>query len=281
MSPDDESTGAAGAAAKDRVVDLLAQEWEALGRFLGQLDDATWTRPALPGWDVHDVVAHLVGGERMLAGAPAPDVPVEATAGEHVKNGIARLNEAWIVTLRARSHAELLDDFSAVTAERLSALRSMTPEDFAAPSWTPVGDATYGRFMEVRVFDTWMHEQDIRAAVHAPGHDAGPVAEQSVAEVVSALGYIVGKKAGLPAGSSVTFQLTGPVHRSVHVSVGERASVVPGLPGPATVTLTLPSLLFVQMAGGRVDTDAAIENVAIDGDRALGLQVAANLAYTI
>ncbi|MHB8218706.1 MAG: maleylpyruvate isomerase family mycothiol-dependent enzyme [Acidimicrobiales bacterium] len=269
------------AAAKDRVVELLAQEWTSLSQLLERLDDATWSRPALPGWDVHDVVAHLVGTERMLAGAPAPEVSPDATGGEHVKNGIARMNEIWIVSLRARSHAELRDDFSAVTAERLSALRAMTTDDFAAPSWTPVGDATYGRFMEVRVFDTWMHEQDIRAAVDMPGHDAGPVAEQAIAEVVTALGYIVGKKAAVPAGSSVTFELDGPVRRSVHVAVGERATVVPELPGPATATLTLPSSLFVRLAGGRVDPVGALGAVAVDGDGALGHRVATHLAYTI
>ena len=32
-------------------------------------------------------------------------------------------------------------------------------------SFTPAGKDTYGRFMQIRVFDCWLHEQDIRDAL--------------------------------------------------------------------------------------------------------------------
>ncbi|MGL1190119.1 maleylpyruvate isomerase N-terminal domain-containing protein, partial [Vibrio parahaemolyticus] len=60
-------------------------------------------------------------------------------------NDIGRLNEAWVVGWRERSDAELLDELRDVTAERLAALRAMDDDDFSKPSWTPVGQATYGR----------------------------------------------------------------------------------------------------------------------------------------
>ena len=264
-----------------RVVALLREEWGSLAELLAGLDDDAWSAPALPGWDVHDVVAHLVGTERMLAGVAVPTVPEAETSGPHVKNEIARSNEAWVVTLRARTHAELLDDFRSVTAERLAALEALSDAEYDAPSWTPAGDATYGRFMEIRVFDSWMHEQDIRAAVGRPGHEAGPVAEQSVEEVVRALGYIVGKRAGVPAGSSVTLRLTGPVERTVHVAVDGRATVVDTLPGPATAELALSSSLFMRLAGGRVPAEDELERIELSGDVALARQVASHLAFTI
>ncbi len=264
-----------------RVVALLREEWGSLAELLAGLDDDAWSAPALPGWDVHDVVAHLVGTERMLAGVAVPTVPEAETSGPHVKNEIARSNEAWVVTLRARTHAELLDDFRSVTAERLAALEALSDAEYDAPSWTPAGDATYGRFMEIRVFDSWMHEQDIRAAVGRPGHEAGPVAEQSVEEVVRALGYIVGKRAGVPAGSSVTLRLTGPVERTVHVAVDGRATVVDTLPGPATAELALSSSLFMRLAGGRVPAEDELERIDLSGDVALARQVASHLAFTI
>ncbi len=276
--PEPRPTGAGG---RERVVALLREEWDALADLLAELDDAAWSAPALPGWDVHDVVAHLVGTERMLSGTATPEVPAEDTGGAHVKNEIGRANEAWVVALRARTHAELLDDFRTVTAERLDALDAMTDADFDAPSWTPVGDATYGRFMEVRVFDSWMHEQDVRAAVGRPGHEDGPVAEQAVDEVVGALGYIVGKRAGAPDGTSVTLHLTGPVERTVHVAVDGRARVVGSLPGPATAGVTLPSTLFLRLAGGRLRADDELGAVELSGDLTLARQVASHLAFTI
>ena len=264
-----------------RVVALLREEWGSLAELLAGLDDAAWSAPALPGWDVHDVVAHLVGTERMLAGVAVPAVPEAETSGPHVKNEIARSNEAWVVTLRARTHAELLDDFRSVTAERLAALEALSDAEYDAPSWTPAGDATYGRFMEIRVFDSWMHEQDVRAAVGRPGHDGGPVAAQSVEEVIRALGYIVGKRAGVPDGSSVTLRLTGPVERTVHVAVDGRAAVVDALPGPATAELALSSSLFMRLAGGRVRAEDTLERIDLSGDVALARQVASHLAFTI
>ncbi|MGH9086797.1 MAG: maleylpyruvate isomerase family mycothiol-dependent enzyme [Acidimicrobiales bacterium] len=266
---------------KGRVVSLLRREWAALAELLGGLTNEQWSRPALPGWDVHDVVAHVVGTERMLSGAGQPEVPPEATAAAHVRNEIARRNEEWVVDLRRRSHLELLGDFLEVSAARLAALDAMADPDFDAPSWTPVGDATYGRFMEVRVFDCWMHEQDVRAVTGLPGHEDGPVAEQSLHEVVRSLGYIVGKRAGVPDGASVTIRLTGPLARELHVVVDGRARVVADPPSPATAEIALGSALFLRLAGGRVDTDTALAEVAVAGDRALAHRLATSLAFTI
>ncbi len=266
---------------KGQTVQRLVDEWAVLEELLGGLSEEEWARPALPGWDVHDVVAHVVGGELVLSGTPRPELDEQEVLGDHVKNEIARWNEAWIRQLRALSHAELLDRFRQVTGARAAALRAMTEEEFAAPSWTPAGPGSYGRFMQLRLFDAWMHEQDIRTATGHPGHEDGPEAEASLDEVVGALGYIVGKRAGLGQGTTVTLRLTGPVRRDLHVAVEQRAAVVDGLDGPATVTVSLPSSLFLRLAGGRVEPEAVLDQVALEGDRAQGRQLVTHLAYTI
>ena len=56
--------------------------------------------------------------------------------------------------------------------------------------------------MEIRVFDCWYHDQDIREALGRPGFLEGPVADLSLGRIPpKALGYVVGKKAGAPPGS--------------------------------------------------------------------------------
>jgi len=266
---------------KDRIVGLLADEWGIIADLLGQLPEDAWSRQVLPEWTVHDVVAHLVGGERMLSGEARPDTSPDSTTGPHIRNEIGRLNEAWVVSLRKCSHAELLEQFRAVTHERRATLEGMSQSDFDAPSWTPMGNATYGRFMEIRVFDAWMHEQDIRAAVEMPGNESGPVAEQALAEVIRALGYIVGKLARAPERSSITVVLTGPIESKIHVEVTARAHVVTSLPGSATASVAMGSSLFLRLAGGRMDPDAALAQIDLSGDLALARQVATHLAYTI
>ncbi len=269
------------ATAKQRIVSLLGQAWASMGGLLSQLDDEQWEANALPGWNVHDVVAHIVGTERQLAGAELPPpLPAEATGG-HVHNDIARMNEAWIVALHDLPHEEIRQQLSEVTATRLAQLDAMAPGDFQAPSWTPVGPGTYGRFMEVRVFDVWMHEQDIRSATGLPGNESGPVAEQSLAEVAGALGYIVGKRAAMPDGTTVRIRLSGPLVTDLLVAVDGRARVVGELGGEPRVSLELPSPLFMRLAGGRIDGEAVLDQIELGGDQDLARQLATHLAFTL
>jgi uncharacterized protein (TIGR03083 family) len=277
-----EPAGAAprgGAEEKDRVVRLLGDEWTVLADLLGGISEQDWSRRALPGWDVHDVLAHIIGTERLLAGDQLPVAPDQP--GPHVRNDIGRANEGWVLALREVPHADLLAAFRAVAADRLATLRAMTTQDYHAPSWTPAGQATFGRFMQIRVFDCWMHEQDIRAAVGEPGNERGPAAAQALDEVVLALGYIIGKRGRAPDGSSVLIRLTGPVERDLLVVVDGRARVVSAINGEPTASLSLSSSEFLRLAGGRDDPDEALGRVRLGGDQALARQLAMNLAYTI
>ncbi|HET9895349.1 MAG TPA: maleylpyruvate isomerase family mycothiol-dependent enzyme [Streptosporangiaceae bacterium] len=264
---------------KDDIVCLLGTEWDQIGDLLSGLDDASWSAPALPGWDVHAVVAHLIGTERMLAGKSLPRA--DGATGDHVRNDIGLANERWVAALRGLPPAQMLTEFRAIAAERLASLTAMPAADFDAPSWTPAGEGTYGRWMQIRVFDCWMHEQDIRAAVRVPGHEAGPVAECSLDEVVGALGYIIGKRGRAPDGSSVLIRLTGPLERDLRVVTSGRAKVVDSIDGEPTATISLPSSLFLRLAGGREDPEAALARIELDGDVALARQLAMSLAFTI
>jgi uncharacterized protein (TIGR03083 family) len=257
----------------------LAETWSSIESFSRGLTAAEWLTPtACPGWTVADQLAHIVGTESMLAGDPAPAGDI-ADAAAHVRNDIGRANEQWVVELRRLQPIELVETFHRITERRLEALRARTEAEWDAPSWTPVGKADYRRFMQIRVFDSWVHEQDMRAAVGQPGHADGPAAEQAIDEIERALGYLVGKRGGAPEGSGVTFDLTGPVTRSVHVMVDGRATVVAALHGPADVTIRLDSSTFVALACGRVEPGHV--TIGIDGNQELGQRIAANLAFTI
>src|SRR5690606_2506465 len=121
-----------------------------------------------------------------------------------------------------------------------------------AESWTPAGRDTYGRFMRIRVMDQWMHEQDMREAVGRPGHLEALAPEAALDEVAGLLGYVVGQRAGAAAGSSVRFELTGPMSRRVDVDVTDRARVVDALAGEPDATITLPGARLMRLVGGRV-----------------------------
>jgi uncharacterized protein (TIGR03083 family) len=263
---------------RDRAVAALDEQYDATIALAGGLNPDEWLRSTTcPGWSVQDHITHIVGTEAMLLGRPTPDVAL-ADDVPHVRNDIGRVNERWVESYRGRPTADILADLREVVAERRTALAGMDQAVFDAESFTPAGPDSYGRFMRIRVMDMWMHEQDVREAVGRPGHEDGIAPRMALDEMAAALGFVVGKRAGAPAGSSVRFELTGPLARRVDVEVGDRARVVESISGDPTVVLTLPGLLFTRLCGGR---GASASDVVVSGDRALGEAVIAGLGYMI
>lgn len=262
--------------------ELLSADWAALDELCAPLTEEQWATPTcLPGWTVQDVLAHVIGTELMLEGVPAPQVDVSHLP--HLRNDIARMGEVWVEDLRPLSGPEVLERFREVAARRAAALDAMSQEDFDAPSWTPVGkDETYGRFMRIRHYDTYLHEHDIRDALGVPDRLDVAAIEAALPEVDAALGYIVGRKAALPDGSVVRFDLTGPVVRTYVVVVDGRAQVVEDPDLEPTVTLAMSDLVFLRLTGGRTEPGPHLgADLEIAGDQSLGLHLASNMAMTI
>jgi uncharacterized protein (TIGR03083 family) len=269
---------------KDRTVAALGEVWSSLDDLLAGLSDAEWALASpLPGWSVQDNVSHIVGTEAMLSGEAGPSIEVDREASEHVRNDIGVFNEQWVEALRDETPTEVLARFRSLTAARLATLEAMSDDEWNAESFTPAGKDTFGRFMQIRVFDCWLHEQDIRDAVGRPGHESGLAVEVVLDEMETALGFVVGKKAGATTGQSVTFALTdgGTVVREMHVEVTERAAVVAALSGPATVVLTMPVGVMTRRCAGRVGPDDLLDQIAIDGDATLAARILENQSYTI
>ena len=185
----------------------------------------------------------------MLTGEPPPTADLSHLT--HMQNPIAESNELWVESMRPLSAEALLARFDEVTGARLAALGAMTQADFDAPSWTPAGkDETYGRFMRIRHYDCFMHEQDIRAAVGSPPRAEVADLGSALDEVETGLGYIVGRRAAMPEGTRVQIELDGPLVRTFRVAVDGRAAVVDSFDGPPTVVLAMPVMLFLRLTGG-------------------------------
>ena len=261
---------------------LLAEEFDAITSFGQTLSTSDWDTPTcLPGWTVRDNLSHMIGTESMLLQLPAP----EGDVGEpsHVKNAIGHANEVWVDSLRALPAAEVLARFVDVTGRRIAALRAMSQADFDAPSWTPAGpNETYGRFMRIRHFDCFMHEHDMRGAVGAPDRSEPSHVASALDEVATGLGFIVGKRAQAPAGARVRLELTGPAARELLVEVDERAAVVSALSAAPTVTVQMPTMLFLRLTGGREAGGPHIgHEVTVEGDATFGRRLVEQLAFTI
>jgi uncharacterized protein (TIGR03083 family) len=271
---------------KSDVLSGLFAVWDDIDTLLGGLSETQWqaTSP-LPGWDVKALASHMVGTESFLAGVAAPQPDVDVWGLEHVRNDIGAMNECWVRHLSGQAGADVLERFRAITDDRRKALTSMSDEDWNAVTVTPAGPETYGRFMRIRVFDCWMHEQDIRAALDRPSSDdelAGGASDLALDEVAATMGFVVGKLAKAPDGSRVEFELTGPLARSIRVSVDGRAQVVDDFGGrEPTATIRLDGLQFTRLAGGRPMCATRAQDVELGGDNDVAAQVVERLNFVI
>jgi uncharacterized protein (TIGR03083 family) len=269
---------------KDDVLAGLFASWDGIDGLLAALSDEQWQTPtSLPGWTVHDVVAHIVGTEMMLAGTPTPEADVAGR--DYVHNEIGALNEKWVEHLRSESPASMLAAFRDITARRKQMLAAMPVGEWNTVTFTPAGPDSYGRFMRVRIFDCWMHEHDIRHAVGRPPTDAdlaGADSRLALDEMTASMPFVVAKKGQAPAGARVQITLTGPVAREIRVSVDGRAALVEDFGGAEpTIGLTLDGLQFTRLAGGRPLMAGRTDGIGYAGDTAAGARIIENLNYVI
>jgi len=265
------------------LVDALSEQWAVLDDVLSTVEGDAWITPtALPGWTVRDIVSHIIGTESMLSGLEPPETAIDVHGLLHVRNEIGAYNERWVEGLRAHTGDQILAMFREITSTRQEALSAMTQADFDAPTVTPAGPATYGRFMRIRLFDCWIHEHDIRDALDVPaGDEGGSRGDLAFQEIAGALGFIVGKLGHAPDGARVTFELSGPLARTLHVEVDGRAAVVPALSGPATSTIAMDSRLFTRLACGRTVAADHVSEFELGGDTEVGRRILDHLAYTV
>ena len=258
-------------ATRSETVQNLRTVFASFGEVVGRIPAEGWQVQSLcPAWTVRGVVHHVTTVESALVGwRPGGDSPFSAMPA--IAEELAQLDDA-----------ALLARYQDITALRIEDLATMTETEFDEPSITPVGPGTYAGFMRIRVFDVWVHERDIRVPLGLTGDDSGPAAEMSLDEVQSSIGFIVGKKIGLADGSSIQIDLTGPVTRTLCARVEGRAAAVDHLDDP-TITLSMDSLTFMQLACGRIDPEGPIADgrVTWSGDEALAAHAARHLAFTL
>ncbi|HET9728611.1 MAG TPA: maleylpyruvate isomerase family mycothiol-dependent enzyme [Acidimicrobiia bacterium] len=272
---------------KEPLIARFEECWTDIADLCGDLSDDQWDLlTECPGWSVRDQLAHMIGTERMLLGEQPADGTEPAESAPHIRNDIGKVNERWVATYGDFAGKELVDEFKSVTSRRLMLLGSMSAEEWDKDGFTPEGPGPYRLFMEIRVFDCWYHDQDIREAIGRPGYLEGPVADLSIGRIPrKGLPYVVGKKAAAPAGSTVAFEIHGVPQISAAVSVPPegRAVLLDDVPDDPTVRIITDRRTFTRLAGGRWSGDHARTHgaVHIDGDTDLGNRVIDNMAFTI
>jgi len=274
----------------DPIVDLLETEWKIIDDLVSGLEEAQWKAPvALEGWTVQDCVSHVVGVEGSLLGDAPPNTDVGHLT--YLQSPFQEIIEVPIQHRRPWTGAEVLADYRDVISRRSVALRAMSGAEMAKVGWSPIGDVPYRDFMGVRLFDCWMHEQDMRRALDLPGHQTGEIAEVALDRFRQAIPFVTARKAEAPAGSATVIHTTGDNRLTWTVTVTEQNGKARGAlsgetaadaPADAITTITLPFTTLVALGGGRWSAEQAHEtgDITVEGDEALGERILTNLAFT-
>jgi uncharacterized protein (TIGR03083 family) len=258
------------------VTEALAETWESLAEVCHALVTKEWELGTeCPGWTVQDQLSHVIGIERALQGEAEPEWQGEL--GEHVRNDFASGNEKWIAVRRGFSGDAVLAEFIALTQSRLAQLRSLPSGSWSAVGWSPVGDVPMVTSVEVRIFDSWVHEQDVRRALDRPGGTGGRASEIALSRVQSAMPMVVGKRSKAPEGAVVRFVVRGAGldARDFSIAVQDGRAQFVGSDRAPVVTLGLSAVDFTRLGCGRASWEQvqAAGGMEVEGDTALGQQV--------
>jgi uncharacterized protein (TIGR03083 family) len=269
---------------QDTLAQYVETWWKSLGdliALLEELPDDAWNRPTdLPGWTVHDVVAHVAHLEHVSVGGAHDEVAgIEVGTPAHVKSFMSVFTEQGVVARRAVAPAELVAAIRRDTAVRREQLASGVP-DAAEPADGVFGAIgwTWGTLLRNRPLDVWMHEQDVRRATGRPGNLDSVGAQHTIDYLAEALPFVLGKRVGAPAGTTAVLEVDGS--RPVAAEIGEdgRGRALAEEPDSPTVRLAMDRETFVIAAGGR--RAIGVDDVEATGDAELAAQVLARIGTT-
>ncbi len=257
-----------------QLVDMMEHVWRSIAGLCDGLTEEEWKTPTdCPGWSVQDQVSHLAGSETGILGDPDPGHAPSEAALAHTRSEQGRRNEIVVDFRRPWAGEQVLSDFRAKTARRVSFLRAQSDDDFAAEMPTPVGPAPMSEFISIRIMDAWVHEQDIRRALNRPGHYDSPAAAHALNRVIRAMPYVAARRAQAPDGATVVIDISGPAGRVCAIGVeGGRGRELEQAPDSPTVRVSLEAETFGCLGCGRWEPDEVLRSgkVSIEGDTALG-----------
>jgi len=153
----------------------IQQELLDFAALVRSLEDGEFARPSrCDGWTVGDVASHVIGSF------------ADITSGRIEGQDTPEVTARQVAERRGRTAAELADELDHVTRRAVRMLASFDDEAWAAQA--PGGyDLTLGQAMEAFWCGTYVHADDIRAAIGRPS-ERGPGLRASVHHVADLLG---------------------------------------------------------------------------------------------
>jgi len=179
------------------------------------LDAEDWNRPtACALWSVQDIVAHLLDSclRRLSFGRdglkPSPDRTIASYAD--LVAYLNHLNAEWIAAARRLSPQVLMDLMDVAAPQLHQYLGSLDPNAVATFGVAWAGEETSSNWFDIsrEYTERWLHQQQIREAVGAPGLVARQWLHPALDVFLRALPFTY-RAVEAPRGASLQLEIRG------------------------------------------------------------------------
>ena len=267
------------------LVDLFPGLHAELMALLRGLDRADWLRPtACSLWSVKDIAAHLLDGNlrRLSFGRDgldsAPDQPISSYS--ELVAYLNRLNAEWTRAARRLSPRILIDLLDFTSGQVHAFFQSLDPHSPALFSVAWAGEEVSPNWFDIgrEYTERWLHQQQIREAVGAPGLTARGWLHPTLDVFVRALPFSY-RGVDAPPGSSVRFEINGEAGGLwTLVRAGQGWGLFHGSNAAPDAHVSLDQEAAWKLFSKGLDRDSAQRRIQIQGERRLGQAVLDSLA---
>lgn len=211
-----------------------------------------------PNWTVADIVAHLIDVQSMVAGDARPDVNIDWEKYPHATSELDRVNEIGVEFRRGQTKDVTLAEYLAILQRRLDQIQHVYGDVLS-----PLGNTiSIERLLSMLIFDTWVHEQDIRIAIDQPGGMDSPAAHVAANIMFGGVAKAWGKSIAPGVGKTLRVTVTGPdMESDATYVIDERGHAVACESEVADVHLVMSWPDYFLIAAGRIDPlDSSLRN---------------------
>jgi uncharacterized protein (TIGR03083 family) len=233
-----------------------------------RLAGSMWSAPLLRReWNVQEMIGHLLGAARYMAGALGLDDPIEGVPlAEHVP-----FTQQWIDRHRGASPDDTAAAFIASFTSLADAASRLRNADLATATEYYGFEIARGTALVAASFELWAHVDDIRRAVGNEPHPLSPEELSIMCRLAAGvlpftLGYV-----GTPhLDRTARLVLTGPGGGTFVVTTGGESRS----PGDEDALIVTDALDFCRIAGRHLDVDEVAHEV--EGDQAFARDLLAS-----
>ena len=266
------------------VLDLFPEERRELLALLSGLPAEAWEAATVcAGWSVKDLAAHILADDlgnlargRDGHGSSSFTAP---PSWDELVIFINEQNEDWVRTMR-RLSPRLLVELLGFSGERLVAyFRGLDP---MAPgfsvSWAGPGPHAWWLHVAREYTERWMHQEQVREAVGAPGLRGRRLFHPVLDTFVHALPHTY-RDMPAPEGTHVRLTVTGDAGGAWSlVRHGGRWDLYDEMEAAPASTVTLDEDTAWRLFTKGIDRDTARARMTCEGDQELGQMVLSTLA---